>query len=130
MPDGTDAVLDELIGDTENIELFVVFVDTTEAYPGLDERHMATLEQHLDHLTGLERAGSLLSGGPVDFDPGHSGAGSRAMHLFRAGSRDEVENFMEQDPFTKSGWTTYSVHTWLVCFGSLVGKLRANVDRT
>jgi uncharacterized protein YciI len=129
MPDSTDAVLDGLLGDTKNVDLFVVFVDTTEAYPGLDERHMETLKDHFAHLTTLEAAGSLLSGGPIDFDPGHTGKDSQAMHIFRASSRDEVQNFIEQDPFTQRGWTTYSIHTWLVCFGAIAGQLREIVGQ-
>ena len=45
--------------------------------PGGPDRQQ--LLQHVDHLRGLSRAGSLVSCGPL-------GDGRRAIQLFRAGS--------------------------------------------
>ena len=86
----------------------VVFVVLTRA-----DTTMAALAPymtaHLDHQIALEKAGTLLAASPWINE---GGAVTGGLVMLRAGSLEEVDELMADDPFVSSGMFTYETRRW------------------
>ena len=60
------------------------------------EKRMATRPTHRDYLRTLVDSGNLLHAGPFADDLG-------ARVIFEAESKEQVEGFLADDPYTKAG---------------------------
>jgi uncharacterized protein len=65
--------------------------------------------EHLRYMNGLEEQGRLWASGPF-VQPGVLvGDG---LTIFNASNEEDVHRLMQQEPLTKLGMRTYSVHRW------------------
>ena len=71
-------------------------------YSSDNEKRQAVRPSHRDYLRGLADQGKLLHAGPFADDSG-------SLIVYEAGSSDEVQAILNNDPFTKEGIITDSV---------------------
>ena len=73
-------------------QFLVIFGDKRPGGPAREP-----LLRHVEHLRALDRAGVLVTCGPL-------GDGQRAIQIFRAGSIEEVRPIVAADPFVADGY--------------------------
>lgn len=108
----TEAVLEEarqLIGPMLQRRLFVVLTDAADPAPD-PGAELALLPEHLRHIVEWERRGLLFGAGPFVDANGHPG--ERSMFVLRAGSAQEVEALLAEEPYHKHGMKASTVHEW------------------
>ena len=71
-------------------------------YSDANEKRQAVRPSHRDYLRGLVDQGKLLHAGPFADDSG-------SLIVYEAGSADEVQAILNDDPFSKEGIITDSV---------------------
>jgi len=72
-----------------------------------DTSNLDLVKRHVDYLKALQAREILLSCGPLK-DSG------KALLIFEANSRDEVEGFVSKDPFIILKWyESYNIYEWL-----------------
>lgn len=82
--------------------------------PNIVERRAPYREAHLAHLRNLHAAGKVVLAGawnnPID----------GGLIVFRAGSQEEVEALLREDPYAKAGlFEDVRVREWNVVIGSV-----------
>ncbi len=70
----------------------------------LDELQM----KHLQYLFKLRALGKLVLQGPLLVDGQLRGIG-----IFNAASQEEVQEYMNADPFVKAGYLTVEIYPWM-----------------
>jgi len=91
----------------------------TYFYAGDVEARQVVRPGHIDFLSALHQAGTLLMSGPLE--DGDAGA----LLIVTGVSADEVVGLMDEDPFWRAGLVARrEVQRWNVVFGveALVGK--------
>lgn len=93
------------------MSLFAVTYNYTD---GSDAGRNEHRPLHMTFLTGLFESGRLVVSGPTD------AAGPRpgALLIIRAGSPEEAEEIMGQDPFALKGFVARTVKPWDPKFGA------------
>ncbi|MBX2979664.1 MAG: hypothetical protein KF905_10240 [Flavobacteriales bacterium] len=83
--------------------------------PALDSLTAATLQaEHLAHQDAQGKRGLIVMAGPY----GKNDAGWRGMLLYDCDTREEVEGYLQQDPFVKIGRLKYAIHPWWGAVGT------------
>lgn len=81
------------------------------------------LPAHLEWAIQAERRGELFASGPFAAEgcpPGSAGG----MTIVRAGSHDEAEAVLSQDPFVKEGLVTVTIRKWILMEGGFTVTMR------
>ncbi len=79
------------------------------------EKLLEHLEEHYAFVLAQEKKGALFAAGPFLTDDGdNSGNG---MLIFRASSKEDVINTLEQDPFYRHQLREYTIKAWQVNVG-------------
>ena len=69
------------------------------------------LKGHVEHFRALHSQGALCLCGPLKDGEGHFG---KALLIFEANSRDEVENHVLKDPFIiHKCYASYRIYEWV-----------------
>lgn len=85
------------------------------------------VDEHLEWMLGLERAGRVLCSGPLLSGPGvRAGSG---VTVLRAEGEDEAIRIAEADPFVRRGLRSFVVHRWQLLEGSFEVRLLIGADR-
>ena len=87
----------------------MIFVATLTYRVPMDQVEAATAD-HRAYVKTLHEQGKLLASGP--FAPRVGG-----MLMLQAGSRDEVDMMLVDDPFLDRGIATYEVRQWIPTIG-------------
>jgi len=86
------------------VKTFVALMDFA---PDAHEKRGPHREEHLRRFKACRDAGMIVIAGPW------AEAYDGALIIFRAESREEVEQFILEDPYTKAGlWPSYTVREW------------------
>ena len=90
--------------------LFTTGSDTTR----LDSVTSATLQQaHLDHQAMQADRGLIVMAGPF----GDNGSW-RGLLLYDCDTKEEVEGYLQQDPFVRRKKLSYEIHPWWGAIGT------------
>jgi uncharacterized protein YciI len=83
--------------------------------PMLDSLTLARMqEEHLAHQDAQGKQGLIVMAGPF----GKNEAGWRGLLLYDCDTREEVEGYLQQDPFVKAGRLRYEIHPWWGAIGT------------
>jgi uncharacterized protein YciI len=119
--------LQQLLARAAKIELFAIFMTTTDKFqPATTPDGAVLLTAHLKYLFELQAQNRLLAAGPLDFNINSV----EGMCIVRAGSRGEAENIAADEPYREAGWRTNTVRAWQLNEGVLVGAARDVVTST
>ena len=80
-----------------------------------EEEAMEVQKAHLAHQDELAEQGLLIIAGPFDGD--HD---KRGILIFDAGSVEEVERYVQDDPMVKAGRLTYELLPWWTRKGAVL----------
>lgn len=118
LADGTSAQrsFDITIADsTYHMKQYWFVLYTAGDGPALDSLTAATLQaEHLAHQDAQGKKGLIVMAGPY----GKNDAGWRGMLLYDCDTREEVEGWLQQDPFVKIGRLKYEIHPWWGAVGT------------
>ncbi len=121
--EATMAVVFEALARGRHWGLWIVETAPTPTWPdlsqGFSERFAQALRAHLDWLEQLEANGTLLLSGPVDQDLGLG----RGLTVLRAGSRDNAEAIVADEPMARAGYRSNTVSSWTVNEGSITVRV-------
>jgi len=77
---------------------------------GVLEKRAPYRQAHLDRLTQLKAAGSLITIGPTQDL-------TKVFGIYDADSESAARHLVEDDPYWKHGiWTEYSIKEWIQAF--------------
>lgn len=114
----SDAELTQRLAAMLNKPLFVAFRETKDA-----ARMAELLPQHLDWAVAAERRGQLFASGPFAVSEGAPGSAG-GMTILRAGSQEEAEAILAEDPFIREKAVVATVRKWIVMEGGLTVTIR------
>lgn len=87
------------------MKFIILFQDATDADPDIRKTHMA------DHLDFLERNSEKIEAAGPLLDA--TGQGRDGLWIVEAGSKDEVDRLVHEDPFWPTGLReSYSIIEW------------------
>ncbi|MCY4664862.1 MAG: YciI family protein [Acidimicrobiaceae bacterium] len=119
----TMAALGSELARMRNWQLWLLEMAPNANWPdlsaGFPEHFASTLLAHLKWLERLEQDGTLVLSGPVDLDAG-LGPG---LSVIRAGSREEAEALVADEPFSLAGYRDNTVRSWTVNEGSITVRV-------
>jgi len=70
-------------------------------------------EGHLNHINKMAEEGVVLMAGPFGDD-----TEKRGILIFDVATKEEAENWVNQDPMVKAKRLTYEIHPWWCAKGS------------
>lgn len=114
------------------LPLYAVFTRPRAGYDLSSPQADALLLEHLGWLLNLQDQGRLVAGGPLDYGrPPRSGdpiINASGMFVLAAASEEEAAAIVADEPFTRAGWRTCSICTWLLNEGIVIDAARPAVD--
>ena len=89
------------------------FILTYQTVNRFNDRKMRYRADHLDLVNSYHRDGHLIMGGAL-LEPNDA-----ALLIFRCDHVDEVEGFVEKDPYVQKGLVkSYEIRQWSVAIGA------------
>lgn len=114
------------------LPLYAVFMRPRAGYDLSSPQADALLLEHLSWVLDLQDKGRLVAGGPLDYGkPPRSGdliINAAGMFILAAASEEEVAALLADEPFTRAGWRTSTICTWLLNEGIVIDAARPAVD--
>ena len=99
---------DEIMQKVSTGKPFVLLLLITGAPPPEDQEEANHLQmEHLSYLFRLEAEGKSLVFGPTVNDER-----LRGIIVFNTASKDDVRQWMADDPWIKGGYLTYELYDW------------------
>lgn len=72
-------------------------------------------EGHLNHIDKMAKAGAVLMAGPFG-----DNTEKRGVLIFDVATKEEAENWVNQDPMVKAKRLIYEIHPWWCAKGSIL----------
>jgi uncharacterized protein YciI len=114
------------------LPLYAVFTRPRAGYDLSSPQADALLYEHLSWALDLQDQGRLVAGGPLDYGkPPRSGdpiINAGGMFIIAGTSLEEVAALVADEPFTRAGWRTCSICTWLLNEGIVIDAARPAVE--